>query len=67
MPKTRLGMNLKRLREKKGFTQNQLAKKAGMARVSEARIEAGIRKDPPVSVCKRLAKALGVPITELID
>ena len=60
-------MKIKRLREEKGLTQDQLAKKAGLHRVTVAQIEADMRKNPDLSTRKKLAKALGVPITELLD
>lgn len=62
-----IGAKIKRLRVKRGLTQEQLAKRAGVIRVTIARIEAGMRKTPALSTRKKLAKALDVPITELLD
>ena len=62
-----IGKKIKRLREKHGWTQEQLAKKAGLQRVSIGKIEVGMRKNPDLSTRKKLARALGVPITELLD
>jgi transcriptional regulator with XRE-family HTH domain len=58
-------MTLKRLRQKKGLTQAALAKRAKLHRVYVAQIEAQT-KIPSLTALDRLAKALGVPVTELL-
>ena len=62
-----IGKTVRRLREKRGWTQEQLARKTGLNRVSIAYIEVGLRKAPTISTRKKLAKALGVSITELLE
>jgi len=62
-----IAMKVQRLRTKRGWTQEQLAKKMRVHRVTVARIEAGMRKAPDLTTRKKLAKALGVPITDLLD
>jgi len=57
---------VKRLREAQGMTQADLAKKAKVKRPYITMIESGARKAPSVAVLRRLAKALGVPVTELL-
>jgi transcriptional regulator with XRE-family HTH domain len=59
-------MTLKRFREAKGLSQDALARKARLTREYVNKLEAG-RYDPSVGVLKRLAKALGVPVTELLE
>jgi len=59
-------MKLKKLREAKDMSQATLAKKAGITREYVNKLEAG-RYDPTVGVLQRLAKALGVPVTELLN
>jgi transcriptional regulator with XRE-family HTH domain len=61
----RIGMKLKKLREAKSVSQTALAKKARISREHLNRLEAG-RYDPAVGVVQRLAKALGVSLTELL-
>jgi transcriptional regulator with XRE-family HTH domain len=61
-----IGMKLKALREEKRLSQATLAKKAKITREYVNRLEAG-RYDPTVGVLQRLAKALGVPVTALLD
>ena len=57
---------LKAKREEKGLTQIGLAKRAKVSQAYVARIEAGSKKNPSLAVLQRLAKALGVPVTELL-
>ena len=59
------GMRLKRLREKRGWTQQVLAEKVGVSRVTVARIEIGNRK-PSLELLYRLAKVLKVKVGELL-
>ncbi len=57
---------LKERREAVGLTREQLAKKARVTTAYVSMIEAGKRKSPSLAVLQRLAKALGVPVTELL-
>jgi transcriptional regulator with XRE-family HTH domain len=66
MSPRQLGMRLRRIRKTKGLTQDALAKKARITRIYVINLEAG-KYDPTVGVAKRLAKALGVPVTELLE
>jgi transcriptional regulator with XRE-family HTH domain len=65
MSPKQLATVLKRLRGE--MRQEALAKKAKVSRGYLAAIEAGHKKNPSVAVLKRLAKALGVPVTELLS
>lgn len=67
MAKQKIAMKIKKLREKREWTQQQLADESGLSLVTIGRIEAGMRKNPDLSTRKKLAKALGVEITELLD
>ena len=59
-------MRLKVLRGREKLTQDALAKKAGVYLGYVARLEIG-RHDPKLSTLQRLAKALGVSVTELLE
>jgi transcriptional regulator with XRE-family HTH domain len=61
-----IGMKLKRLREARGRSQYALAKQAKISRVYVNKLEEG-RSDPTVGMLQRLAKALGVPVTALLE
>jgi transcriptional regulator with XRE-family HTH domain len=62
----RIGHVLQATRETKGMTQQALAKRAKVARSYLAKLEAGHSKNPSLAVLQRLAKALGVPVTDLL-
>ena len=58
---------LKTLREQRGWSMAQLAKKADVTDAYIAQLETGIRRNPSLQVLKRLARAFGVPVTELLE
>ncbi len=67
MTPKRLGAVVKQLREFRHMTQQELAKKARISQTYLSRLEAGERKNPGVKIAQRLAKALGVPVGELLE
>lgn len=56
--------NLKEIRKKKGITQEELAKKAGIARVTLAMIETE-KNCPDGNTIAALVRALGVPANKI--
>ena len=66
MSPKRLGKMLKGIRETQGLTQVQLAGKAKVTQAYIAQLESGDKKNPSLDILKRLAKALGVPVMELL-
>ncbi|MCL6558097.1 MAG: helix-turn-helix transcriptional regulator [Firmicutes bacterium] len=56
---------LREIREKAGLTQSDLAKASGVSQSHISEMEAG-NTVPTVFVAKRLARALGVSVDELI-
>jgi transcriptional regulator with XRE-family HTH domain len=65
-PRERVAAKVKRLREQRGMTQEQLAEKAGISRTYLARLETA-RHDPTLSMLEKLAKALGVKVGRLLE
>jgi transcriptional regulator with XRE-family HTH domain len=57
---------LKRARTRRKLTQRQLAKKVGVHEITISRLERGDRQ-PSMNLLQRLAKALGVPVTALLE
>jgi transcriptional regulator with XRE-family HTH domain len=57
---------IRKHREAKGMTQEQVAQKAGVTKQYITMLEAGKRESPSLPVLRRLAKALGVPVRELL-
>lgn len=62
----KIGANLKRARERRVLTQRQLAKQAGVWHPTVSRIENDL-VEPHFSTIQKLAKALGVDPTELVE
>ena len=67
MAPKRLAKVIQRLRDEKGMTQRDLAAAAKVTPGYIAQLEMGLRKNPSLDVLKRLARALGVPVTELLE
>jgi transcriptional regulator with XRE-family HTH domain len=66
MSPKRLSRMLKTRREAKGLTQVELAKRARVTQTYIAKLESGDKQNPSLGTLQRLAKALGVPVTELL-
>lgn len=64
--RVQLGENLRRLRTEKGLSQEQFAFEAKLHRTYISDIERGAR-NPTVLVLQKLAEALGVHATRLIE
>lgn len=67
MSPQRIGKMLQDRREATGLTREQLAKKAKVTTAYVSMMEAGKRKNPSLAILQRLAKALGVSVSELLD
>jgi len=64
MTEPKWGKVVRELRLKRNLTQSQLAKLAGISTVQVARIENDVLKP---GICVKLARALGVPVSYLMD
>ena len=62
---TKLGNNMKRIRTKKGISQGDIARTLVLGRGYISNIENG-KTNPTLATIAKLAKALGVPIEDLI-
>ena len=62
-----LSKNLKKLREKKGLSQDRLAKLADIANNTIIKIEQGENINPRLDTLKKIAKALEVSVDNLIQ
>lgn len=62
----RLGQNVRRLREAKGWSQEDYADRAGIHRTYVSDIERG-KRNPTVAVVEKLAKPLEVSAGTLLD
>ncbi len=67
MSRKRFGAVIKKLREQHGMSQRDLAECVNVSGPYIAMLETGIRKNPSLPMLRRLAKALKVPVTELLE
>jgi transcriptional regulator with XRE-family HTH domain len=58
--------NLKKLRKRKGWSQEKLAREAGISYQTLIKIEQGRIKNPKLETLIKLAKALNVSLDKLI-
>ncbi len=56
---------LKVLRQARGLTQEQLARKAKITQAYLAMLESGVKQNPSLEVLQRISQALGLSVGEL--
>ncbi len=67
MRKATIGQRVRALREAKDLTQKELGKRARLHRVQVAQVEGDRYRSPRLETLRRLAKALGVSLAELLE
>jgi transcriptional regulator with XRE-family HTH domain len=60
-----VGLNVQRLRQEKGWSQEELAFRSGLHRTYVSGVERG-KRNPTVVVLDRIARSLGVSPAELL-
>ncbi|KKQ32102.1 MAG: Helix-turn-helix domain protein [Candidatus Nomurabacteria bacterium GW2011_GWA1_37_20] len=65
--KNNIAKTVKRLREEAGLSQEKLARLADVSNNTLINIEAGKQDNPTIDTLKKVAKALDVPIEDLIN
>ena len=61
-----LAKNIERLRKAKGLSQEKLARLADVANNTLIKMESGENKNPTLDTLKKVAKAFGVSVDDLI-
>ena len=61
-----IGDKIRAIRNKKGLTQDALAKKADLPYTTLTKIESNVITKPSIQTVTKIAKGLGVSIDELI-
>lgn len=64
---TSIGHRVRKLREQRGWSQVQLAYKAGTVPNVISRLETGAVEEPSLSTLRALATALGVDVADLLN
>ena len=62
-----LSTTVRRFRKQRKLTQQELAVAAGLTVGYIGQLEIGMHEDPKLSTLRKLAKALGVPVKELLE
>ncbi|MCF8053667.1 MAG: helix-turn-helix domain-containing protein [Deltaproteobacteria bacterium] len=65
-PQSKIGKNLKKLRQEKGISQDLLSKLAGLSLNTVVTVESGANPNPTIETLTRIAKALNVGVDDLI-
>jgi len=61
-----IGENIKKARNKLGLTQGDLVRKSGVKHTTLTKIESDVVIKPSVQTVAKIAKALGVPMEDLV-
>ena len=61
-----IGDNVKKIRKKRGLTQDGLARKADIPYTTLTKLESNVVKKPSVQTVAKIARALEISIEELI-
>ena len=57
---------IKALREKLGWSQNELSRRSGVRQSVLSDIESGVTRNPRIGTLMKIAKALNVPVEFLV-
>jgi len=63
---SKIGKNLKKLRQEKGISQDRLSKLADLSLNTVVTVESGANPNPTIETLTRIAKALNVGVDDLI-
>ena len=61
-----LAENIRKIRKKKGLSQEKLARLADISNNTLVKIEMGMAKEPTITTVRKIADALDVSIDELV-
>lgn len=61
-----IGQSVRKLRQKKGFSQERLARLADISLNTLTKIESGFAKKPTIQTVVKLAKALNISLDEFV-
>ncbi|MFH1457792.1 MAG: helix-turn-helix transcriptional regulator [Candidatus Omnitrophota bacterium] len=62
-----LSQNIRKLRLKKGLSQEKLARLADISNATLIKIEAGLAKEPTITTVSKIASALKISIDQLVN
>ena len=62
-----IAANIKKLRKKRGLSQDKLAKMADVTLTTLVKLESGANDNPTIKTLVKIAKALRVSLDELVE
>lgn len=65
-PQSKIGKNLKKLRQEKGVSQDRLSKLADLSLNTVVTVESGVNPNPTIETLTKIANALKVGVDDLI-
>lgn len=63
---SKIGKNIKKVRQDKGISQDRLSKLADLSLNTVVTVESGANPNPTIETLTKIAKALGVGVDDLI-
>jgi transcriptional regulator with XRE-family HTH domain len=67
MSNNKIADNLKKLRDKKGYSLEKVARLADLSLNTIVKVENGVNKNPTIETLTKIAKALEVGVDDLIS
>lgn len=64
--KSKIGKNLKKIRQEKNISQDRLSKLADLSLNTVVTVESGANPNPTIETLTKIANALGVKVDDLI-
>jgi len=65
-PKSKIGKNLKKIRQEKGISQDRLSKLADLSLNTVVTVESGANPNPTIETLTKIAQALDARVDDLI-
>ena len=65
-PQSKIGKNLKKLRQEKGISQDRLSKLAYLSLNTVVTVESGANPNPTIETLTKIANALDVKVDDLL-
>ena len=65
-PQSKIGKNIKKIRQEKGISQDRLSKLADLSLNTVVTVESGANPNPTIETLTRIAKALNVGVDDLL-
>ncbi len=66
MTNSKIGLNIKKLRNGKGYSLEKVARLADVSLNTVMRVESGVNKNPTIETLTKIAKALNVGVNDLL-